>query len=344
MNRRWLSRTSRATAPTVDAGRTEPIEREGDLAPHLHGRRERADHRLLQDGKAVRRFRRGGEPLAQLDRTPPPEGLELHVRIGERADRSTQDARGAARPEVDADDRGVGARLDTEGPAVGTRDDRPAKPGGLLTVAGPLDAELVLVQVEDDLDRPARDDALLRMRRRVGQRPEVLDEPGEGRRRSVDAIDGTARPHPSMVAQPVRRERPRASRPRTTAIRPIARATRAPARPLPVPMPPLEVARCSTARPVPISPDHQGDDGPVSSVAVAGAGQGQPTDRHAHERDHRGHDGPASPGPGRDDAGVRGRRGQPETTEQRGDDGDSDPRSGAFHEAPPVPRPTRCRI
>src|SRR6267378_112323 len=89
---------------------------------------------------------------------------------------------------MDADDRCVFERVDDEVAAVGARNDGAGQPPEPLRVKAIVDAKFVLVQVDDELESPAGEDALPRMRRHVAERPEIFDELGEGWSRRVRSV------------------------------------------------------------------------------------------------------------------------------------------------------------
>ncbi len=152
----------------------------------------------LEDPEALLWCRRGTERLAQLAGPPSPHGVQVEVRVRETAGRDAEERRGPARSEVHPHDRRVLERVDDEEAAVRAGDDRAGQAPAALLV-GVVDPELVLVEVDDELERSARQDALPSVAGSVAQAPEVLDEaierrPRDGRpvehRQTESAISG----------------------------------------------------------------------------------------------------------------------------------------------------------
>src|SRR5688572_30530030 len=96
------------------------------------------------------------------------------MRVRERARRHTEETRRTAGLEVDTHHMRVRPAVDLEGAVVATGRDRAVKP--MLPTRRVVDAEGVFVEVDDELDGSARDDAFTRVARSVAQRPERVDD------------------------------------------------------------------------------------------------------------------------------------------------------------------------
>src|SRR5262249_29423582 len=95
------------------------------------------------------------------------------------------DREGAARSEVDTDDRRVLKRVDQKEVAVRARDNRariPPRVGGVRRVVNP---DLVVAEVDHQFDRTARQNSLPGMRWRVRTKPEAVDELVKRRTRDI---------------------------------------------------------------------------------------------------------------------------------------------------------------
>src|SRR5262249_11933652 len=113
--------------------------------------------------------------------------------------RYAEEREGPARPEVDARDRGVLRRVDHEVPAVGPGDNRPGQPPAATGVRRVVDPDLVIAEVDHQLDRPARQNPLPRVRGGGGARPESRDELAERRGGSVGVVEHR---FPARIAVP----------------------------------------------------------------------------------------------------------------------------------------------
>src|SRR5262249_17897737 len=103
--------------------------------------------------------------------------------------RHAEKRKSAAGLEMDCDDGGVLAGVDTEERAVRARDDRAGESPIRGRVQCAVDAEFILVQVDDELERAAGDDALPCVRRHVAEAPEVGDERGKWRSGGAHEIE-----------------------------------------------------------------------------------------------------------------------------------------------------------
>ena len=82
----------------------------------------------------------------------------------------------ATRPEVDAHHGGVLSGIYYKRAGVGSGHDSSGESFAQLRAHGIVDPEFVFMQVDHELDRPARHDALAEMRRRIVDLPKPFDE------------------------------------------------------------------------------------------------------------------------------------------------------------------------
>src|SRR3954465_493993 len=90
------------------------------------------------------------------------------------------------------------ARVDPERHAIAAGRDRSGQPAVIRRAGRTVDAKLVLREVDDQLDRPARHDALACVERSVAERPEVVDQVAQRRAGLVDEISHRAARAPSL--------------------------------------------------------------------------------------------------------------------------------------------------
>ena len=142
----------------------------------------------------------------------------------------------------------------------------------------------------------------------------------------------------------MRRERARASPPRTMLINPTTMATMAPASPLPVPIPPAAFAACSPPTTTLINPATAAAIAPRRPLPVpirpGGAGQSQPTEDHADQPHHRGNGGHESPGAEADTTGGT-RRSRREEAHAGHDQYSDGPQAPTGMQTPRLLRPVR---
>ena len=80
---------------------------------------------------------------------------------------------------MDTHDRHVLPRINHERFSVSAANHRPGKPFAMIRPARVVNRQLVFVEIDDQLHRPARHNPLLEMRRRIIQVPQPLDEAGQ---------------------------------------------------------------------------------------------------------------------------------------------------------------------
>src|SRR5262249_36157655 len=105
---------------------------------------------------------RGGraQAFAEFGCRPSPEPSEIGVCVGEIVHRNAENGGRAARSEVNADERRMYERVDQEEVAVRPRDNRPRIPLNAAEVRWIENPNLVVAEVNDQIDRTARQNLL----------------------------------------------------------------------------------------------------------------------------------------------------------------------------------------
>jgi hypothetical protein len=150
--------------------------------------RQASDQSLLEKIDPLARGRCGAEALAQLDPAPSPQIIEAYVSVRERARRHTEQTCGASRLEMNPEHVAVRAGVELERPAVAAGNDRAMK----SPLVSDKDSKLVRVEVDDELDGSARDDALAQVTWSVAQGPEVLHVFAKRRTGSMSKVSHVA--------------------------------------------------------------------------------------------------------------------------------------------------------
>jgi hypothetical protein len=190
MNRRWLRPTLFAKpAEGCRSGAAECVEREAYRAVVLRLISQAREERHLDDAELGERSRHCSKPVTKLTSRPTPQRLQVHVRIDQLADRQIEEWKGAAGSEVHAEQRRFFGSVDDEESVVRARDDRTREALADASTNSIINTQLVVPQIDDELDRPARQNPLLQVRWLVVVvEPDVLDEIGEWRSWAASAV------------------------------------------------------------------------------------------------------------------------------------------------------------
>lgn len=104
-----------------------------------------------------------------------PYGVQVRVGVAQRSRRHAKERKGAARPEVNTDERGVRRHIDDEVTALRARDNGVGIGREARRFNGIADAVLPAVQVEDDFERTAWNDVHAFAAWRIADTPIVID-------------------------------------------------------------------------------------------------------------------------------------------------------------------------
>lgn len=208
-----FSRKDRDEAPLAQTRHPRDLSHRRARAGSTKGRQGHRDRRVpprrrdeprgehvFHQLKAVGGRLCGAQPFAKLAHAGlSPERRQVDVGIRQRAGGYAEDRGGAAWPEVHPHHRRVLHRVDDEHAGICPRSDDAGISSGGRRVGGIINPHLIVAQVDDELDRPARQDPLSSRRLPVRAEPEALDEFAQRWARSVGEILHGVRPPCSVT-------------------------------------------------------------------------------------------------------------------------------------------------
>jgi len=131
--------------------------------------------RVFQQTESRFRCRGFAQAVPQGAPPGPPQVLQVNVGAGQLMGLNTEKRKRTAGPEVNAHDRSVLPGVGRKRRGICAGDDRPGESPETLPHPGPVDAQLVFMEIEHELDGSAGHYDLVRVRRSIAEMPQPPD-------------------------------------------------------------------------------------------------------------------------------------------------------------------------